>query len=82
MLEMTGFDLRTFSSNLDKLISYVGDRTEISIDDVETVLQRTKKDPLYELTNAVSERNAPQAIFFLDSLLSDNFIRCRSWPPS
>jgi len=73
MLEMTGFDLRTFSSNLDKLVSYVGDRTEISIDDVETVLQRTKKDPLYELTNSVAERNVPQAIFFLDSLLSDNF---------
>lgn len=73
LVEMTGFDLRTFTSNLEKLISFVGDRTEIRIDDVETVLHRTKKDPLYELTNSVAERNILDAIFFLDSLLSDNF---------
>ena len=73
MAEMTGFDLRTYTSNLEKLISYVGDRAEICVEDVETVLDRTKKDPLYDLTNSVAERNIPHAIFFLDSLLSDNF---------
>jgi DNA polymerase-3 subunit delta len=73
LVEMTGFDLRTFTSNLEKLVSYVGDRTEINVDDVEKVLERTKKDPLYELTNSVAERDIPRAIFFLDSLLSDNF---------
>jgi len=30
LYEMTGFDLRTFTSNLEKLISYVGDREEIT----------------------------------------------------
>ena len=73
LVEMTGFDLRTFTSNLEKLISFVGDRTEIRSDDVEKVLNRTQKDPLYELTNSVAERNILDAIFFLDSLLSDNF---------
>ncbi|MDF1591386.1 MAG: hypothetical protein P1P89_07735 [Desulfobacterales bacterium] len=73
LVEMTGFDLRTFTSNLEKLISFVGDRTEISSDDVKQILDRTKKDPLYELTNSVAERNILDAIFFLDSLLSDNF---------
>ncbi|MEW6672946.1 MAG: DNA polymerase III subunit delta [Thermodesulfobacteriota bacterium] len=73
LVEMTGFDLRTFAGNIEKLVSYVGDRTEISADDVQAVLERTKKDPLYELTNSVAERNLQQAIFFLDSLLSDNF---------
>ncbi len=69
--EMTGFDLRTFTQNLEKLASYVGDRTEISVDDVGSVLERTKKDPIYELTNAVSDRNAKRALFFLKSLLED-----------
>jgi len=73
LVEMTGFDLRTFTSNLEKLTSYVGTRTRISIDDVEEVLNRTQKDPLYELTNSIAERNIPHAIFFLNSLLSDNF---------
>jgi DNA polymerase-3 subunit delta len=70
LYEMTGFDLRAFSSNLEKLISYVGDRREITLSDVESVLQRTKKDPIYELTNALAERKPDPALFFLDSLLS------------
>ena len=70
LYEMTGFDLRTFCSNLDKLINWVGDRTEISIKDVTSVLQRTKNDPIYELTNALADRSADSALFFLDSILS------------
>jgi len=70
LYEMTGFDLRTFSNNLEKLISYVGDRQEITLTDVESVLQRTKKDPIYELTNALADRKPEPALFFLDSLLS------------
>ena len=72
MYEMTGFDLRTFSNNLQKLVSYVGDRKNITADDVESVLKRTKKDPIYDLTNAVSERSIEKTLFFLDSLLADN----------
>ena len=70
LYEKTGFDLRNFSSNLEKLINFVGDREKINISDVETVLQRTKADPLYELTNALAERNLGAALFFLDSILA------------
>ena len=72
MYDMTGFDLRTFSSNLQKLVSYVGDREMITTDDVEHVLQNTKKDPIYELTNAISDRNIEDALYFLGSLLVEN----------
>lgn len=71
--EMTGFDLRTFSNNLEQLASYVGVQNHITIDDVESLLKRTKQDPIYELTNAVSDRNTEQALFFLDSLLYAGF---------
>jgi DNA polymerase-3 subunit delta len=70
LYEMTGFDLRTFCNNLEKLIIWVGDRTEITIKDVASILQRTKKDPIYELTNALADRSADSALFFLDSILS------------
>ncbi len=73
MYEMTGFDLRTFSNNLEKLVSYAGDRKKITAEDVEAVLKRTKQDPIYELTSAVSDRNTQDAIFFLNSLLSAGF---------
>lgn len=70
MYKMTGFDLRTFSDNIDKLISYVGKRKNITAEDVEYVLKRTKKDPIYEFTNAVTDKNIQRALFFLDSLLT------------
>jgi len=73
MYEMTGFDLRTFVNNLEKLISFVGDREKITIEDVRNVLKRTKSDPIYELTNAISDRNTQDALFFLNSLLSSEF---------
>ena len=70
LYEMTGFDLRTFTNNLEKLISYVGDREQITIEDVQSVLQRTKTDPIYELTNALADRSIDQSLFFLNSVLS------------
>jgi DNA polymerase-3 subunit delta len=73
LYEMTGFDLRTFSSNLEKLIHYVGERESITVEDVETVLKRTKKDPIYDLTNAVADTDTQRALFYLNSLLSAEF---------
>ena len=71
LIEMTGFDLRTFSNSLQKLVSYVGDRKRITAEDVRFVLRRTKKDPIFELTNAISNRNFERSLFFLESLLAD-----------
>jgi DNA polymerase-3 subunit delta len=71
--EMTGFDIGTFSDNLEKLISYVGDRKQITAEDVSFVLRRTRKDPIYELTNAIADRDIDKSLFFLNSLLMDNF---------
>jgi DNA polymerase-3 subunit delta len=73
MYEMTGFDIGTFSDNLEKLISYVGDRKRITAEDVAFVLKRTKKDPIYELTNAIADRDIDTSLFFLNSLLAENF---------
>lgn len=73
LCEMTGFDLRTFLNNLGKLIDYVGDRKQITVEDVGFVLERTKQDPIYAFTNAISERNAGQSIFYMDSLLRNGY---------
>lgn len=70
MCEMTGFDLRTFAGNLEKLVSYTGDRKKITVKDVDDVLKRTKQDPIYELTGAIADRNLSSAMFYTGSLLS------------
>ena len=71
LYDMTGFDLRTFSQNVDKLISFVGQRKEITRSDVDFVIKRTKKDPIYAFTNAITDQNTDEALFYLESLLFD-----------
>lgn len=68
---LTGFDIRTFVDNLNKLVDYTGQREEITESDVSTVVKRTKQDPIYEFTNAVTDKNLDDALFFLHSLLTD-----------
>lgn len=67
---LTGFDLRTVAANVDKLVNYSGERAAISGDDVRRILERTRRDPLYEFTDAVTDRNLEQALFYLQSLLA------------
>jgi DNA polymerase-3 subunit delta len=74
MSEMTGFDIRTLSANLEKLIQYAGDAPTITAGDVGAVLERTRQDPVWELTGAVSERNVRDALFYLGSLLEEGLV--------
>ncbi len=69
--EMTGFDLRTFSHSLEKLISYTGGRPHITRDDVEQAISRSRRDPIYEFTGAVFKRQLDRALFYLKSLLGE-----------
>ncbi|CAB5140475.1 DNA polymerase III delta subunit (EC [Olavius algarvensis associated proteobacterium Delta 3] len=74
LYEKSGFDLRTFTANIEKLIDYTGDLSNISPQDVESVLTRTKRDPIYEFTNAVTGRDMEGALFFMTSLLDSGEI--------
>jgi DNA polymerase-3 subunit delta len=69
LCRLTGFDLRTFVQNAEKLIDFTGSRTDITLEDVQALLRRTKSDPIFELTNAVADRNLNQALFYLHALL-------------
>ncbi len=71
LLEWTGFDMRTLAGNLEKLISYVGDRQRIVDTDVTALLQRTRKDPIFAFTNAVADRDLPACLFHLHNLLAE-----------
>jgi len=71
LMNTTGFDLSIFARNLEKLVSYVGKREVITEEDVTSLVSRTKKDPIYELTGAISEKKVDQALFLVNSLLED-----------
>ena len=73
VFKMTGFDVRSFTANLEKLVDYAKESSSISADDVRAVLVRTRQDPVYELTGAIAERNVLKSLHCLSSLLEAGF---------
>jgi DNA polymerase-3 subunit delta len=71
MIDLIGFDLRTFVNSVDKLIAYTGERARITRADVHALLRRTKKDPIYEISNAVADRRTEKVLVLIDDLLSE-----------
>ncbi|MBN1363383.1 MAG: DNA polymerase III subunit delta [Syntrophaceae bacterium] len=65
----TGFDFWRSISELEKLISFVGDSELIDKDDVDEAVGRTKEDNIFTLTNALGEKNQLAAIDSLQNLL-------------
>ena len=66
--QLTGFDLRTFNTEMEKLVAFVGNRPQITVEDVKQVMHRSRLDPIYEFTNAVADRNLEAALFYLKTL--------------
>lgn len=73
LTEQTGFHPELFSGNLDKLVSYTGNRTRITPEDVKKIVHRDKKDPIYLFTNAVLDRDPARSLFFLSSLFKERY---------
>lgn len=74
LYEKTGAGLRNFNTELEKLIAFVGDRKEILVDDVEEALEKSKQDPIYELSNAIGERDARKALLLVCGLLKAKLV--------
>lgn len=68
-----GFDLHTLMNHMEKLIGFVGDRDRITATDVSAVVERSKHDPIYELTNAIAEKNIENALLYTASLLASGY---------
>ncbi|MBT8339199.1 MAG: hypothetical protein HKP58_01745 [Desulfatitalea sp.] len=73
IIELTGFDPPTVRDHIQKLIDYIGDRADISETDVNSLLRRTRSDPIFALTNAVADRNVVSALSCLNALMEGGF---------
>ena len=65
----TGFQLRGTLNELHKLIYFTGARPNIEEKDVDEVVGKTREEKIFELTNALSEKNHVAALTSLKSLL-------------
>ncbi|MEN8211664.1 MAG: DNA polymerase III subunit delta [Thermodesulfobacteriota bacterium] len=73
LVDLTGFDLELFSRNLEKLIIYAGKNPNITNADVNSVISRDKTDPIFNLTNALMEKDTKNTLFYFNSLLNKGF---------
>ncbi|HEY8309708.1 MAG TPA: DNA polymerase III subunit delta, partial [Gemmatimonadaceae bacterium] len=72
LVDALGAEMLTLESELSKLILYAESQNSSSIElaDVETMVSAAKQRSLYELTDAISAKNAPRAIALLHGLLN------------
>jgi DNA polymerase III subunit delta len=65
-------DMLSVASEMEKLLLYAGamSRTQVEVGDVETMVSAAKQRSLYELTDAISLKDAPRALGLLAGLLN------------
>src|SRR5690348_3036328 len=70
LVDALGADMMLVSRELEKLILYVGEKKQITLGDVETMVLAAKQRSLYDLTDAISAKDKGRALSVLDGLLS------------
>jgi DNA polymerase III subunit delta len=72
LVDALGAEMLTLSSELTKLILYAQSQNSQTIElaDVETMVSAAKQRSLYELTDAISLKDAPRAVALLHGLLN------------
>ncbi len=74
LVDALGAEMLTLSSELSKLILYAQSNNSQTIElaDVETMVSAAKQRSLYELTDAISLKDAPRAVALLHGLLNSS----------
>lgn len=66
-----GSNLHELASQVEKAATYVGERQIIKLDDVKAIASDTKVDSVFDLANALGERNLGRALRSLQTILRD-----------
>jgi DNA polymerase-3 subunit delta len=72
LVDALGAEMMTIASEVEKLALYAGidGHARVELNDVETMVSAAKQRSLYELTDAISRKDAPKALALLDGLLN------------
>lgn len=73
LFERVGFHPVAVVMETEKLALYVGDAKQITLDDLNTVVGRTRQEALFELTHAIGQKNLETALL-IASRLQENGI--------
>ena len=69
--EVAGNDMRRLSGEIDKLITFAGDRPVISPEDIDQVCDWTKTFPHWELTSSLEKGDLEGCLVILDNLFRE-----------
>ncbi len=71
LFERVGFHPVAVVMEAEKLALFVGDRDLITVEDVESMVGRTREDALFELTDAFGKRQGARTLVLLNRLLDN-----------
>ena len=71
LAKFIGNQLRLLANELDKLATYAGNRAIIHVDDVRKLSAQVQEARIFDLTDALAQRNRTQALDILHDLLAD-----------
>jgi DNA polymerase-3 subunit delta len=69
LLARLGTGLRDISMELEKVRTFIGDRSEVRLDDIYAVAGSTREFNVFELQRAIGRRDAPNAMRILRAML-------------
>jgi DNA polymerase-3 subunit delta len=72
LVDALGADMMMVSRELEKLILYVNEKKRITLGDVETLVLAAKQRSLYELTDAISQKDKSRALMVLEAVLASS----------
>jgi DNA polymerase-3 subunit delta len=70
LADALGADMMLIASEMEKLVLYAGAKQHVTLGDVETMVLAAKQRSLYELTDAISQKDRTRALLLLHGLLN------------
>ena len=64
-----GLNMMLIKNELEKVFSYVGDREEITVEDIHAICVNEADDTMYAMLDAIGERDQPRALKLYRNLL-------------
>lgn len=70
MVDAGDLDMSSIMGEIDKTASYAGDREKITLSDVKEICSRSLRSRIFDLTDAIADRNGLLALKILNELIT------------
>ncbi len=77
LIDVVGDHLNDLENNMEKIILNVGQKRMISLADIEEIVSEVRLSTIFDLTDAIGERNLERALRVLDKALESKSIQFR-----